>query len=74
MEGKANRQRNFIIFRLEDNEYKSGEDSCVEYRRSVSELLRELKIVDVEPINEFRLKGNAEHNARIRPVKVVFKS
>ena len=46
----------------------------MEDKVSIERLLRELDVQNAKPTNIFRLKGNAKHNDRARPLKVSFKT
>ena len=74
VEDKARRQKNIIIFRLEEPEEETQEEKDMEDKVSVERLFRELNMQNTEPTNIFRLKGSAQHKDRARPLKVSFKS
>ena len=74
VEDKARRQRNIIIFRLDEPDEETQEEKDMEDKVSVERLLREVNVQNAEPTSIFRLKGNAQHKDRSRPLKVCFKS
>ena len=74
VEDKARRQKNVIIFRLDESSDETKEEKDMEDKVSVERILREIKMDNVKPTNMFRLKGNALHRDRARPLKVCFRS
>lgn len=74
VEDKARRQRNIIIFRLDEPTDETQEEKDLEDKLSIDRLIREIKVQNAEPTNIFRLKGNAQHKDRARPLKVCFRT
>ena len=74
VEDKARRQKNIIIFRLDEPIEETQEEKDMEDKVSVERLLREVNVQNAEPTAIFRLKSNNQHKDRARPLKVCFKS
>lgn len=73
-EDKTRRQKNIIIFRLEESSDETQEEKEMEDRINTDRLLREMNVQSVKPVKVFRLKGNEQHKDRARPLKVCFNS
>ena len=73
-EDKLRRQKNIIIFRLDESSDETQEEKEMEDKINVDRLLREMKVQSIVPTKVFRLKGNEQQKDRARPLKVCFRS